>query len=748
MNDDASAKGMASPVTLAGAGGLGLGIGVAVFMLVGPGSRANVPAQPAPMHQVVESQAAPTAAPKPVPVIAHEPGAAAEPAPETDKIGDPVAAEPAHADTDDKPDPARAAQVDALVTRLAAAYQTLRAPADASSTEKAIESSLDDVFGKDKLDKRFAKELYAAYGPGRFVRNGHLTSLGQAVLARAHELDAHAIDAAPYALDQLDQALANVAKTGGDAAASGGPALAIMVGALQSLTFDAAGVKERLLAIPDALDDGMVGSALVQAQASSASGPSAADMPNDARLMRTFIDLVFDFRFIKKAGPFLLRERGSIYERQKKDLNAFVAQLFGAADGAGAMDLLIPPHPQYRRMVEVYALYKGYAAAGCEKLPGAWRFRKGSKGKEVEKLQHRLACEGYYEGAFDGVYDGPTTEAVKAFQRHHDLDESGDVLDETMDSINISMDYRVRQIALVLQRMREGRFDRMGDFFLRVNLPAFLLRAYENGKVVKEHRVIIGTNKLDDDKVELTQGHINRTKIFGTRLYQVIVNPTWILPKRVEAGELATNIEKDPDHLAKSNIKKVKLGSGTEVFVQGAGKGNVLGKVKFLLEESNAIYLHDTDKRQLFKKRERAFSHGCMRVHEAVEFGQWLLARDGWDPKEVDRSIGSSSQRGFDMHKPVNLVTEYMTVDLADDGFPIFFTDIYGYDSAFWADKLPPTERVRWGSAVLRPRWVPVMDGETVEGWHKAGKAAPRDLGPDGKPLKKAPKPEEGAGEP
>jgi len=304
------------------------------------------------------------------------------------------------------------------------------------------------------------------------------------------------------------------------------------------------------------------------------------------------------------------------------------------------------------------------------------------------------------------------------------------------------MEYRVKEIALALQRMRESRFDRMGDYFIRVNIPSFMLRVWEHGEVIREQRVIVGTNKLDDDKVQLVQGHINRTKIFGTRLYQVIVNPTWILPKRVEEGELASNVEKDGDYLAKSNIKKVKLGSGEEVFVQGSGKGNVLGKVKFLLEESNAIYLHDTDKRHLFKKQRRDFSHGCMRVHEAIEFGKWLLVKDGYSQEEVDKSFGSMVQKGFDMHTPVNLVTEYITVDLAADGKPVFYDDIYGYDEAYWADKLPPGEKTRWGSEILRPRWVPKMEGETVEGWRKAGKSAPRNLGPDGKPKPVAKDPE------
>jgi murein L,D-transpeptidase YcbB/YkuD len=307
----------------------------------------------------------------------------------------------------------------------------------------------------------------------------------------------------------------------------------------------------------------------------------------------------------------------------------------------------------------------------------------------------------------------------------------------------VPLTQRVMEIELALQRMREGRFDRMGDYFIRVNLPSFRFKVFEHGKVIKEHKIIVGTNRLDDDKVKLIQGHINRTKLFGTRLYQVIVNPTWILPKRVEEGELQTSLDKDEKYLEKQNIKKVKLGSGTEVFIQGSGKGNVLGKVKFLLEETNAIYLHDTDKRHLFNKWRRDFSHGCMRVHEAVEFAEWLLLRDGWSQEEIDRSMRAKNlQRGFDLKNPVNTVTEYITVDLHEDGGPVFYDDIYDYDEDYWKGELPPRETTRWGSSILRPRWVPVVDSATVEGWRKAGKAAPRNLGPDGKPKpqsKKAP---------
>ncbi|MCC6620257.1 MAG: L,D-transpeptidase family protein [Deltaproteobacteria bacterium] len=729
----------ASSLSLAAAAGSGLGVGIALFLLIGPGAGKASPDRAVEAHS--STVAAPPRGAPPAPPTSARPEAAAVPSPPPvvaasarPVTGDPTAESP----SEPGPTPTAVAAARAFAAELEAAHARLHQPAEDAPLEQAVTKALDDVFGKARADKRFAKELYAAYGPGRFVRGGRLTALGDGVLARVRELDGHAIDPTPYDAAELEALFADVPRAGDEATQAVGAAFAVAVGALESPTFDRQAVEDRLAAVAGELDASVVGRAVTQVMAKKSDAVTAADIPRDMRLLSAFVDLVIDMRFAQKAGPFHLRDKAAVYEKRKKELDAFVGQVLGA--GQAGLALLDPPHPQYARMREVYALYRGYEAAGaCEKLPAAWRFRKGSKGKEVEKLQARLACEGYYQGPIDGVYDGPTTEAVLSYQRHHDLEETGQVLEETMTSLNVPIEQRRKQIALTLQRMREARFDRMGDLFLRVNLPAFTLRAYEKGQVVKEHKVIVGTNKLDDDKVELVQGHINRTKLLGSRLYEVIVNPTWILPKRVEAGELAAGLEKDPDHLTKSNIKKVKLGSGTEVYVQGAGKGNVLGKVKFLLEGTNAIYLHDTDKRHLFAKRRRDFSHGCMRVHEAIDFGRWILQRDGVPEAEIERAFKSDVQRGFDLKQPWNFVTEYMTVDLAADGLPIFYSDIYGYDAAYFADQLPPLERIRWGHSRLRPRWVPLMDDEVVSQWRKEGKPAPRNLGPDGKPLKKEP---------
>ncbi len=636
------------------------------------------------------------------------------------------------------PQVAPSSDLEALVGTLRSAHERLHAsdPADLKGTEDALSDVLDKVFERQKAMRRFATEFYAQFGAGRFVRSGGLTRLGASIVERVRTLETHAIDSSPYDLQGLERQLDGLgmpakAAPGQDDSA----ALDVLRGLLQAPAFDETTARARLGALSPLPTAAQVGATL--ANLSKDRPPTASDAPHDAAVFRAFLQLVLDSRFVRRAGPFSIRTAEAVFDKQKKELVDLIRQLMEAPEDSVLLKL-DPPHPQYTRMVEVLAEYRDIAKkGGCEKLPSSWRFRPGAKGKEVEKLQQRLNCQGFFSAAVNGEYDEVTVTAVKDFQAHHDLPEEGNVLEDTMEALNVPLQRRVKQIELALQRMRESDFEHMGEYFIRVNLPSFLLKAYENGKVIKQHRVIVGTNKLDDDKVQLVQGHINRTKLFGTRLYEVIVNPTWILPKRVEEGELKSNLEKDSGYLEKSNIKKVRLGSGDEVFIQGSGQGNVLGKVKFLLEATNAIYLHDTDKRHLFKKQRRDFSHGCMRVDQAIDFGKWLLLRDGLSEADVEKAFSLKSlQQAFDLKKPVDLVTEYMTVDLAEDGRPVFYSDIYGYDSAYWNDNLPPTERLRWGHSKLRPRWVPLVDDAVVSGWRAAGKPAPRNLGPDGKPKK------------
>jgi murein L,D-transpeptidase YcbB/YkuD len=96
-------------------------------------------------------------------------------------------------------------------------------------------------------------------------------------------------------------------------------------------------------------------------------------------------------------------------------------------------------------------------------------------------------------------------------------------------------------------------------------------------------------------------------------MFQLIANPTWTVPRSIgtSAGYLARH--------------GFRVTNGRRV--QPSGPSNALGLVKFDLRNGHAIYLHDTPSKSLFLRDERHASHGCVRVHNALEFAE-LIARD------------------------------------------------------------------------------------------------------------------------
>ncbi len=547
-------------------------------------------------------------------------------------------------------------------------------PAKGMSEDLSLAVADDEWF----LDVR--NTIHKTLGTGALFRNGAPTEVGQWIVNRVSALDDHAVPVGPY---------------------------------------EALGVQSALRAAEDTKNERVIARA-------------------EAVLGRALVRLVLDWRFIKKTGPHkngLLSEKTLRNPKNKKYRQRIIKvalAVAGAGSEAEAMAHLDPPHPNYQPMLKALSKYRQMANSDlCVRIDPSLKIRPGAKGGYVTRLQKRMKCEGLYDGPISGTYDEELKAAVQIYQRTHELDDDGLVFKSSIQSMNVPLNRRVEQIELTLQRLRESRVREMDDFYIAVNIPSFELEAVHNGEIVRRHKVIVGTNRLDDDKLKLRQGHLNRTQLFTTNLYEVIVNPAWILPERISKGELEGKIAEDPDYMAKNNIKEKTLPNGRKVLIQGFGKTNVLGKVKFLLEKSNAIFLHDTDKRDMFRHTKRDFSHGCMRVHRAIEFAKWLLHRDGYTEKEIGRAFKlTKRQRGMPLKTKVTLMTEYMTVDLDADGRPMFLTDVYGYDKAVSQNKLPVKAYTRWGAPRLRPHWVPLVPQETVNAWRRAGKPAPRNYDP------------------
>ena len=630
-----------------------------------------------------------------------------------------------------------------VLDALAGAHMTVHGTKGGAKEDARVPRRLKDAIALTPWQLELRQKLHEASGAGRFVSNKGLTSLGKALYEHLQELERHGLDAEPYEVEGITKDFeAYKAAAKGKAILpppAAGPAGEVLVSLLEAPAFDRGSAMARLRSAGGLPTPGHVAEIAAQLKDLEPS-PEVQRLrwKLEAALGSGLLRYVMDFKFLYKAGPFKLTSGKTVAKRKslRKRLMKTLSEIVMSEEPSEALDALQPNHPSYARMLSIYETYRGLAAKGGCKTDmntETWRIKPGDEGERIKVLQERLACEGYYEGPIDGKYGDNLLVAVRDFQRHHELDPDGYVYESSLKTMNISMDTRVKQIKLALQRLRESRVRELGDYYIRVNVPAFELQVVEKGEVIKRHKVIVGTNRIDDDKVKLLQGHINRTDLFVTQLYEVISNPDWYIPKRVEAGEIKAKMAQDPEYLTKKGITTQTLPSGRVVYVQRSGEGNALGKVKFLLRKSQAIFLHDTDKKDLFKEERRDLSHGCIRVHKATQFAQFLLEKDGWDPKEVKRSIkAKSTQRGMKLKKEIDLITEYITVDVAEDGKAMFLTDIYKYDRSYYKKELPPQVTARWGSSVLRPHWVPKVPEEIVEDWRSRGTPAPHNYKPPG----------------
>jgi murein L,D-transpeptidase YcbB/YkuD len=117
------------------------------------------------------------------------------------------------------------------------------------------------------------------------------------------------------------------------------------------------------------------------------------------------------------------------------------------------------------------------------------------------------------------------------------------------------------------------------------------------------------------------------------------------------------------------------------VIRQLPGPQNSLGKAKFLFPNAYDIYFHDTPDKTLFKKTNRAFSHGCIRLADAEKMATYLLRNQPeWTPAKITEAMNSGKENYVKLKNHVPVVITYFTAWLNNAGELNFRNDVYGHD--------------------------------------------------------------------
>jgi L,D-transpeptidase YcbB len=409
---------------------------------------------------------------------------------------------------------------------------------------------------------------------------------------------------------------------------------------------------------------------LTQARGNAAPGDLAEI---DLRLTDAFLRLATDLRN-GAVNPQLIAPDCEI-DIPEVDLSASLESALAAGRVRPVLAELAPAHAGYKALKAALAQTRGLAAhGGWPAVPDGPPLKPGDRGERVTALRARLEASGELTPetpppatpAPRDNFDAPLQAALVKFQDLHGLDPDGHVGKGTLAALNVTVEQRIRQIEVNLDRWRWLPHD-LGERYIMVNIAGFTFDLVEGGHPALSMRVVAG-------KVT------NRTPMFTGRMTNIVLNPYWNVPASIARKEVIPHMERDPGYLEREGLEVTGSGSGLEVR-QKPGPKNALGRVKFLFPNRFDVYLHDTPARSLFSRTVRSFSHGCIRVEKPIELAEYLLKDDpAWTPKRIAAVIARGKEAWVNIPHPLPVHLVYWTAWVDDAGTLQLRDDIYGRD--------------------------------------------------------------------
>ncbi len=350
-----------------------------------------------------------------------------------------------------------------------------------------------------------------------------------------------------------------------------------------------------------------------------------------------------------------------------------------------------PSHPYYNLMKEEVRKQL-HSSVVWPEMQGTTSLKPNQSSQEVIPLRQILRnlklipeLEANEQEIATTLYDAPLVAAVKLFQTAHGLEPDGIIGRQTRVWLNMTPAQRASIMALNIQRLRLT--PAIGDTGIWVNIPDFSLYFYANNELILDSKVIVGRPD-------------RKTPIMSSALNNVVVNPPWNVPTSMTRKDIVPRGKADPSYFSRKGYT-IYSGWGNDAYPinpydidwqnmsannfpyriwQAPGPTNSLGRYKFNMPNSDAIYLHDTPNHSLFSKNMRAISSGCIRVNKASELASILLGDAGWKQDRIDAALKRGSTQYAPIPERIPVYLYYQTAWVAQENAPQYRADIYGYD--------------------------------------------------------------------
>jgi murein L,D-transpeptidase YcbB/YkuD len=399
-------------------------------------------------------------------------------------------------------------------------------------------------------------------------------------------------------------------------------------------------------------------------------------------------------RYFGKVNPADLDSDWNLSRRLDLDPMALIFDTMSASDMQQHIVEILDWGPYYQRMKVLLAEYRGRAAregGGYPAIPSGPTLRKGMRDPRMALLRKRMQASNHLATTSPDdpeYFDAELERAVRLFQQEAEIDVDGAVGAGTLAALNVSLQSRIDQIRVNMERARWILRDiRDIDDFVVVNIADFKTVLIRDGKNVWETRSQVGRT-------------YRKTPIFRGDMKYAQFNPTWTVPPGILKRDILPKLIADAEgYLVEKNMKQVDNSTGKEIdpasidwatvtsrnfryqVVQRPGGENALGLVKFIFPNPHFVFLHDTNHREHFDDKVRTFSSGCIRIEHPFEFARLVLNDDKWDDAAIQDVVNSKQTKTVFLKEPLPVLVLYWTVNpITEKGVPVFLADVYDRD--------------------------------------------------------------------
>ena len=252
----------------------------------------------------------------------------------------------------------------------------------------------------------------------------------------------------------------------------------------------------------------------------------------------------------------------------------------------------------------------------------------------------------------------------------------------------------LRKVKLNIERTKLMKPKNWSTYVL-VNVPEYKFRLFEGSSKKMEFAVIVGKRAW-------------QTPIFSSILKYVVLNPAWNVPDNIAREELIPKLIRNPGILKRKNMvvrrdynidsapvdpksvnwklyltKAYKKKNLPYKLIQRSSNRNALGTVKFMFPNRFSVYMHDTQAKSLFRRKSRAYSHGCIRLAEPQKLLKHVsnnYTSHGFSAIQKRSSTKKTNYVNLKQHIPVRIA--YFTAYVDEGGTLHFYNDVYGFDAS------------------------------------------------------------------